>query len=177
MSEFKIIFTGAMGSGKTTAIAAISETEVVSTDMGNSATDEHEKATTTVAMDFGSITLDDGGIVRLYGTPGQRRFEFMWGILSKGALGLVILVDNSRERPLEDLAIYLDNFAGLIEDTGAVIGVTCTDKGPGPALDEYYEVLLQRKLILPVFPIDARKKTDVLTLLEALFSYLEAVAR
>jgi uncharacterized protein len=58
-----------------------------------------------------------------------------------------------------------------------VIGVTCTDKGPGPALDEYYEVLLQRKLILPVFPIDARKKSDVLTLLESLFSYLEAAAR
>lgn len=177
MNEHKIIFTGTMGAGKTTAIAAISETPIVSTDMANSDTAQHAKASTTVAMDFGTITIDEGEVVRLYGTPGQERFQFMWKILAKGALGVVILVDNSRPNPLDDIRLYLDEFRELIANAGAVIGVTCMDKSTTPTLDQYYDVLAARQLVLPIFPVDARKKDDVLTLLESLFTYLESDAQ
>ena len=75
-------------------------------------------------MDYGQITLEDGQVIRLYGTPGQQRFEFMWRIIEQGGLGLIILVDNSSENPLADLAIYLDSFADFIAATAVVIGVT-----------------------------------------------------
>ena len=77
---YKIVFAGPVGAGKTTAIKSLSDIEVVSTDA--SATDDVKlmKATTTVAMDYGLMRLDNGYQVRLYGTPGQKRFDFMWDI-------------------------------------------------------------------------------------------------
>ncbi|WP_245391541.1 GTP-binding protein [Thioflexithrix psekupsensis] len=78
MSEIKIVFTGSMGAGKTTAIAAISEIPVINTDVrATDPTTLQRKATTTVAMDYGELTLEDGQKLRLYGTPGQLRFEYM----------------------------------------------------------------------------------------------------
>ena len=173
MSEIKLIFTGTPGAGKTTAIGAISEIPPVTTDMA--ATDEltAQKAETTVAMDFGEISLEDGQKLRLYGTPGQRRFEFMWRILAEGGLGLIVLIDNTRPEPLQDLSIYLDNFADFIRETGAVVGVTRTDLQGSPSVDDYYDFLASRGEMLPVFEADVRKKDDVLMLLDALISTLE----
>lgn len=94
MTEYKILFTGTMGAGKTTAIAAISEMSPVMTDVLNSDASV-AKARTTVGLDFGVLTLDSGDRVRLFGTPGQTRFDFLWKILAKNALGLIILTDNS----------------------------------------------------------------------------------
>src|SRR5690606_37353134 len=108
--EYKLIFAGSMGAGKTTAIAAISEISPVRTDVENTDRASHQKATTTAAMDYGEVTLAGGDKLRLYGTPGQTRFDFMWKILGKGALGVIILVDNSRPDPLADLREYLQAF-------------------------------------------------------------------
>jgi signal recognition particle receptor subunit beta len=124
--EHKILFTGTMGAGKTTAIAAVSEIAPIRTEVRNSDASV-AKATTTVGLDYGELTLDNGEKLRLYGTPGQIRFDFMWRILARGALGLVILVDNSRPDPLADLDVYLDGFAELIEKTACVIGVGRTE--------------------------------------------------
>lgn len=124
MAQLKFIFTGTPGAGKTTAISAISDFPPVSTDAF--ATDELSdiKEQTTVAMDFGELTLESGERIGLYGTPGQDRFRHMWEILIRGGLGLIILIDNSRPDPLFDLKIYLDNFRQFILETGAVIGIT-----------------------------------------------------
>ncbi|HVJ62348.1 MAG TPA: hypothetical protein VM555_06505, partial [Tahibacter sp.] len=84
-SEFKIVFTGPMGVGKTTAIAAISDEAPVSTDVFNTDREAFDKALTTAGLDYGHIALDDGTAVRLYGTPGQARFRFMWDILGLNA--------------------------------------------------------------------------------------------
>ena len=94
--EIKIVFTGPMGAGKTTAIAAISDTAPLSTDVRNEDRASFDKDTTTAALDFGQIVLDDGQVVRLYGTPGQQRFAFMWEILGEGALGVVLLLDAAK---------------------------------------------------------------------------------
>ena len=99
MNEYKILFTGTMGAGKTTAIGAVSETPPIVTDVVNN-DQSHTKERTTVGLDFGQFTLDSGDRIRMFGTPGQSRFDFLWKILSKNALGMIILTDNSRPDPL-----------------------------------------------------------------------------
>lgn len=170
--EYKILFTGPMGAGKTTAIAAVSQTSVVSTDVANM---DHSssKATTTVGLDYGEVRLDDGAVLRLYGTPGQERFRFMWEILAQGALGLIVLVDNSRPQPLEDMQIYLDNFRPLVERGSVVIGVGRAEEHPTPGLEDYYEYLAERGLMLPVLSVDVRLRENVLMLFDVLLSILE----
>ena len=124
-------------------------------------------------MDFGQITLDNGQKIGLYGTPGQKRFQFMWEILIRGGLGLIILVDNRRSDPLKDLSIYLDNFSEFIAKTDAVIGVTGSDIKDSPTLDEYQDFLQSRGQFYPIFPVDARQKEDIILLLNALLTCLE----
>ena len=84
----KIIFTGPVGAGKTTAISSISDVEPFCTEQ--TATDETKsrKDLTTVAMDYGMLKLNCGELIHLYGTPGQSRFDFMWDILLQGGIGL-----------------------------------------------------------------------------------------
>jgi uncharacterized protein len=173
VSDLKFIFTGTPGVGKTTAISMISEFDPVVTDVFSTDELAEQKERTTVAMDFGEITLDDNEKIRLYGTPGQRRFQFMWEILIEGGLGLVILIDNSRTNPLEDLDMYLENFKDFIQATGAVIGVTRMQTHPVPDLDQYYAVLESLELDLPVLDIDVREKDDVIMLLDALMAISE----
>ena len=92
----KMVISGAVNAGKTEFIRSISEIEVVSTE--RRATDDTKliKKETTVAMDFGRIAIADDLVLHLFGTPGQKRFDFMWEILSEGMLGLIILVDSTR---------------------------------------------------------------------------------
>ena len=173
MPQLKFIFTGTPGAGKTTAIAAISDFPPVSTDAF--VTDEliEVKEGTTVAMDFGELTLDSGERIGLYGTPGQERFRHMWEILINGGLGLIILVDNSRPDPIADLRMYLDNFKQFILDTGAVIGITRSDLNPKIGLQNYQDFLEKEGWVLPIFEADARSKDDVLLLLDMLMATVE----
>lgn len=171
--EHKILFTGTMGAGKTTAIAAVTAVKMVSTEAANTDMSLFAKATTTVGLDYGEVPLEDGSVLRLYGTPGQRRFEFMWKILSRGALGVIILVDNSRPDPIADLEMYLENFPGMVDAGAAVIGVGRTEDNPSPDTDAYYDYLGSKDLMLPVFEVDVRQGNDVLMLLDVLFSLLE----
>lgn len=170
-TSLKLIFAGPPGAGKTTAIAAISDFPPVNTDVV--ATDEVAaiKDATTAAMDYGELTLADGQKVFLYGTPGQQRFDFMWKILSAGSLGLIILIDNSRVDPVADLGVYVDNFRALIDRTAGVVGITRAEQGP--PLGAYYELLVQKGCTMPVLEVDARRKQDVLCLLDAFLSLLE----
>src|SRR6195952_1268904 len=98
----KIVVTGPFAAGKTTLIRTISEITVLSTERGITDTTRKRKAETTVAMDFGRITIDRDLVLYLFGTPGQDRFDFMWEILGEGMLGYILLLDSSREDSLEE---------------------------------------------------------------------------
>ena len=174
--ELKLLFAGAMGAGKTTAIRAISEIAPITTEAANGDRMECDKEETTVAMDYGEITLATGEKLRLYGTPGQTRFQFMWPILASGALGVVVLIDNSRPDPLADLELYLDAFRALADAGAAVVGVGRMDRCPQPSLEAYAERLAALDVVVPVMPADARLRDDVLEILDILLQQIEATS-
>jgi uncharacterized protein len=173
--EYKLLFAGPMGAGKTTAISAISDTAPVATEAFNSDRAQHSKARTTVGFDYGEVALDGGDRLRLYGMPGQDRFDFMWKLASSGALGIVLLLDASRPDPLSDLAQYVHAFRELFDASAAVIGVGRMDDG-ALRLDQLAEWLLAAGLNVPMFSVDVRRRDDVLLLLEALLSQIESQA-
>ena len=111
--------------------------------------------------------------LRLYGTPGQQRFDFMWKILSKGALGLIILIDNRQADPLADLDMYLDGFKQLIEDTACVVAVGRTETNPTPDLEQFSAHMAARGTLCPVLAADVRDPAQVTQLLELLLLQLE----
>lgn len=172
--EYKLIFTGTMGAGKTTAIAAISEIAPVQTEELNSDTSRFDKAFTTAALDYGEVTLGDGDRLRLFGTPGQERFRHMWEILAKDALGLVLLVDNDRPDPIADLGVYLEAFYELVVAGRAIVGVGRTEIRKRPSMADYRQYFSNAGITLPVLSVDVRKRTDVLLLLHVLFHQMEA---
>lgn len=172
MKEHKIIITGTVGAGKTTAIAAVSEISPVVTDVENS-DKSIKKEFTTVGFDYGEIRLNDNERLRLYGTPGQERFDFMWKVLAQGALGVIILVDHSSESRQEDLDVYITNFKDLIQRMGCVVGVSKLNEQPDVSLDVYTEIMEKHGIICPVVPVDVRVKEQVLWVLDLLLTQLE----
>ncbi len=175
--EHKIIFTGPVGAGKTTAIGSISDIPVVQTEAKASDEVAQRKASTTVAMDYGTLGLDGGAKIHLYGTPGQERFSFMWEILTIGGLGLVLMIDNAREDPLADLEFYLNAFKGFIDRSAVVIGVTRMDEQPRPGLYTFHTRLKELGVRAPVFEVDARERDDVKVLLQGLLALLDPGVR
>ncbi len=172
-TDHKIIFTGPVGAGKTTAIASISDIEPIRTDENASDMTQKRKSNTTVAMDYGMIRLGPKEKVHLYGTPGQERFDFMWDILTKGGIGLVLLLDNTRPTPFEDMRFYIKAFKEFIEGTRLVIGVTQMDARATPTIDEYVRQLAELDVSAPIFEVDARQRADVSTLIEALLLQID----
>jgi signal recognition particle receptor subunit beta len=172
MIEHKIIFTGSVGAGKTTAIQSISEIPPVCTDVLSSDL-TIGKDMTTVGLDYGEISLGEMERLRLYGTPGQERFAFMWKILAQGALGVVILVDHTRPDPLLDLALYLDHFKTLIRETACVVVISKMDESHSPLLEDFAEFMRQKQMICPVIPADVRDRGQVLWILDLLLVQME----
>lgn len=173
MSNHKIIFTGPVGAGKTTAVSSISDIPALSTDESASDMTRNRKAGTTVALDYGVMKLGDSERIHLYGTPGQERFDFMWDILTEGGIGLVLLVNNSRPDPFQDMKFFLDAFKGFIEQTQVVIGVTRTDESVRPTIADYHLQLEHFERKFPIFEVDARERRDVSLLVEALLYSLD----
>lgn len=169
MSDLKLIVTGSMGAGKTTVVTAMSEFPPVRTDVPLGAGEVRgDKTTTTVALDYGCMTLEDGRRLMIFGTPGQRRYDFMCRILARGALGVIILLDHAGPDPAGDLNYYMDLFHDTIAENGAVIGVTHVDEKPDVGMQCYHDVLAERDVVLPVFSVDARSRADIKVMLEAL---------
>lgn len=172
LQQHKIVFAGTMGAGKSAAIQTISEIDVLSTEAKNTDTQRHEKLLTTVGIDYGEITLEDGIKIGLYGLPGQERFDFMWSVICQGAVGCIVLIDHSNADAIKSLEFYINQFKqyGL----NLVIGVTHLDEIQHLGLNQYQAWLDEAQINLPLFFIDARKKQDVLLMIEALIAQYEA---
>lgn len=165
---YKIVFTGPVGAGKTTAVQTLSDIEVVRTEAGTTDEVRDLKKTTTVAMDYGLMKLDNGDQVRLYGTPGQKRFDFMWDILTKDALGLVLMLRGNAPDLIADLRTYVREFRPFIERTALVVGITHTDTGGGQARQAISRAMRALDLPVIVMDTDARSRHHMALLVQAL---------
>lgn len=175
----KIVITGPFSAGKTTLIKTISEVAIVGTERDVSDETRAVKGRTTVAMDFGRITFAQDLSLYLFGTPGQRRFEVMWEILSEGMIGFILLVHAVDARSVEEAYHILKTFREYA-DVPYVIGVTHLDQTK-KSQDEVVTAI-RRKLELPeevsVIPCDPREREDVKALmLEILLGVLDRLDR
>ena len=133
---------------------------------------ERIKDQTTVAMDFGRITIDDDLVLYLFGTPGQKRFDFMWEILSEGMLGFIVVVDSSRPETFREARSILDTFRGYAA-TPYVVAANKQDH-PDAWSPEDLRIALKIDSSVKVASCVARDKESVKgTLLELLYSILE----
>ena len=171
LHQYKIVFGGSMGAGKSSAIQALSDIPVFSTEVVNTDVNAHQKELTTVGIDYGEINLDSNVKIGLYGTPGQERFDFMWPLLCQGALGTIILIDHSSHSTLMALEFYLTRFKSYTENI--VIGVTHIDDNSSVSADIYHHWLAKQGYNYPLFFIDARNKRDILLLTETLITSME----
>lgn len=169
--KYKVIITGPVGSGKSTAVSSITGDDNLLTDAAVSESDQvtrQRKQTTTVAMDYGIVPMREGDVIHLYGTPGQERFDFMWDVLAQGTQGMILLLDNHRNNPFRDLKYYTNAFHKLINSSAFIVGITRTDVNDDPPPSVYRRWLKELKIDARVIPIDAREKDDVKLLLEHL---------
>ena len=172
------MITGPFAAGKTTLIGTISEVAIVGTERDVSDEGRSKKARTTVAMDFGRITFAEDLSLFLFGTPGQRRFEVMWEILSEGMIGFILLVNAADDRSLEEASHILDQFRRYA-DVPYVVGVSHLDA----VEEEDDQVLARVRQVLEVpetvevVSCDPRSRDDVknmmLTILMGVMARLE----
>ena len=175
----KVVITGPFSAGKTTLIQTISEVAIVGTE--RDVTDETRavKERTTVAMDFGRITFAPDLTLFLFGTPGQRRFEVMWEILSEGMIGFILLVHAGDERSIEEASHILSTFRAYA-DVPFVVGVTHLDEvdTPEDEVVEHVRETLDLEDSIAVIPCDPRDREHVkdlmLSILMGVMSRLEA---
>lgn len=168
----KIVVTGPFNAGKTELIRAVSEIEVVNTEKKVTSDTEKVKSSTTVAMDFGRITVDNDLVLFLFGTPGQKRFDFMWEILSEGMLGFIVLVDSTRPETFREARGILETFRAY--SPTPYIVVANKQDCPDAWSVEDIRVALRLDPAIKLLPCVAKKRSEVKNvLLELLYAILE----
>jgi hypothetical protein len=174
MQSVKVVITGPFNAGKTTFIKAVSEITVLSTERQVSDVSGEGGGETTVAMDFGRITVSDDVVLYLFGTPGQARFSFMWETLSEGMLGFVLLVDATEPQTFADAK----DMIGFFTEMSDVPFVVAANKVEADDTETIRRVRTQLELAdrIPLLPVDAREKDSVkAVLLGLLYEILESM--
>lgn len=171
MQTVKMVVTGPFSAGKTEFIQTVSEIDVVSTERKITSEAEKIKESTTVAMDFGRITVDESLVLYLFGTPGQKRFDFMWEILSEGMLGFIVIVDSSRPETFREARSILETFRAYAP-TPYVVAANKQDRPDAWDIEDM-RIALRLDPKLKLLPCVALNKESVKNvLLELLYSIL-----
>ena len=174
MQTVKMVVTGPFSAGKTQFIQMISEIDVVATERRISRAEERIKDQTTVAMDFGRISIDDELVLYLFGTPGQRRFDFMWEILSEGMLGFIVLLDSVRPETFREARDILEAFSSYAHVPYVVAANKQDLADAWPPEDLRIALRIQPGTkVLPCVATDRESVKHVL--LELLYSILEVM--
>lgn len=172
----KMVITGPFSAGKTQFIQSVSEIDVVATERKISSAEERSvKSATTVAMDFGRITVDQDLTLFLFGTPGQKRFDFMWEILSEGMLGFIVMVDSTRPETFREARSILETFRAYAP-TPFVVAANKQDKEDAWELEDMGHALRLDKStkLLPCVATDRNSvKTVLLELLYSIMSEMD----
>ncbi len=171
MQTVKMVVTGPFNSGKTEFIQSVSEINVVSTERKISSEAERVKETTTVAMDFGRITVDQDLVLYLFGTPGQKRFDFMWEILSEGMLGFIVMVDSTRPETFREARSILETFRAYAP-TPYVVAANKQDLPDAWDIDDMRLALRLGPKVKLLSCVATKKDTVKSVLLELLYSIL-----
>ncbi len=173
MQTVKMVITGPFAAGKTQFIRAVSEIDVVSTERRITDETSRTKRETTVALDFGRISVDNDLVLYLFGTPGQRRFDFMWEIIAEGMLGYIVLADSTRPDTFKDTREIIEVFSAF-SDAPFVVAATKQDMPDAWSADDIKIVLgLDESIkVLPCVGIDHESVKAVL--LEALYTVLRS---
>ncbi len=171
IQQYKIVFAGSMGAGKTEAIKSLSEIPILETEAFNTDVQSHQKTQTTVGIDYGEITLDDGIKIGLYGTPGQSRFDFIWSVICEGAIGVILLLDHNSSNPIAELESYLETFKNYNDNIA--IGITHVDENKESITSTISSLDKSKCTTIPSFFIDAREQEQILMMVESLIASLE----
>jgi len=175
MQSVKVVVTGPFNAGKTTFIKAVSEITVLSTERQVSDASGEGSGETTVAMDFGRITVSDDVVLYLFGTPGQARFSFMWETLSEGMLGFVVLVDAMERQTMDDAREMIEFFTRR-SDVPFVVAANKVEEDDTHMLQQVRADLGLAESV-PLLAVDARSKDSVkAVLLGLLYRIVESMA-
>jgi len=168
MQTVKMVVTGPFNSGKTAFIQTVSEIDVVATERKITAEAEKVKESTTVAMDFGRITVDDELVLYLFGTPGQKRFDFMWEILSEGMLGFIVMVDSTRPETFREARKILETFRAYAP-TPYIVAANKQDRADSWDIDDM-RIALRLDKSIQLLPTTALNKDSVKSVLVSLLT-------
>lgn len=162
----KLVLAGPVGAGKTTTLSSLADTPPVSTEMPLTEGATQEKTTTTVALDFSTVFLDDGVPLQLFGLPGQEHLGHMRDIVLNGAVGTILLLPGDDSRITDYCTDWMTSIQSIDPDIPVVIGVTKTDISPEFRMDTLRETLEDHAI--PIFTIDARDRDQASQLVRAL---------
>ncbi|EHI7576303.1 hypothetical protein J9T05_005065 [Salmonella enterica] len=174
-NDYKVLFIGRTGVGKTTAINAVSQSKVIATDVAMTKGYSEQKKTTTVGLDYGEYTSKYSNqlfLMRLYGVPGQERFGYSWEILQKGCSGIILLADATHNLLVDDIIYYTNAMRENSGVTPMVIAIMKHD-----LLNTLEKQQIQNRIHntvsdFPMFWIDARDPESIANVLNKLLSMI-----
>ncbi len=167
-APLKLLFAGPVGSGKTTALRGLSDSEVVSTEVPLFEGATADKSTTTVALDYSTIALDDETIIHFYGVPGQEHFDFMRPIIANGALGAILLLDATSADAAGDCSRWVRSLRSANPSMQLVVGISKTDIAPEFSLDDVRDSARRSAGNVAVMCVDPRERSQCVQLIRAL---------
>lgn len=168
----RLIITGSPRSGKSSILSNMSDSDPLYSNVFQNAphlAKNGQGEDKSIMLDYGEIILDSDRKLEIYATPGQVKFQFMWKVLSKKAVGLIIMIDNRRPNPVGDMHMYLENFEGLIDPRAIVVGLNHCDAG-GATPEEFEESLAEKGYVLPIVSVDPRQRDEAIYLLATMLA-------